>query len=57
MNLIDSTKNALLRKIMERLKSSKEKIDAAKDAWRTANWADGPFALPPGDDQEFTPLP
>lgn len=37
--------------------SSKERIDAAKEAWRAGDWMHGRFQLPPGDDQEFTPLP
>ncbi|MEJ6398654.1 pirin family protein [Yoonia sp. 208BN28-4] len=37
--------------------SSKERIDAAKEAWRAGDWAHGRFQLPPGDDEEFIPLP
>ncbi|WP_341643890.1 pirin family protein [Thauera sp. SDU_THAU2] len=37
--------------------SSQEKIDAAKQAWAQGDWAHGRFQLPPGDDQEFIPLP
>ncbi|MEL7215239.1 MAG: pirin family protein [Pseudomonadota bacterium] len=37
--------------------SSKEKIDAAKEAWREGDWQNGRFHLPPGDDQEFIPAP
>lgn len=37
--------------------SSKERIDAAKEAWRAGDWAHGRFKLPPGDDDEFIPLP
>jgi redox-sensitive bicupin YhaK (pirin superfamily) len=37
--------------------SSKERIEAAKQAWREGDWAHGRFALPPGDDSEFIPLP
>ncbi len=37
--------------------SSKERIEAAKEAWREADWQSGPFHLPPSDDQEFIPLP
>ncbi|WP_071675200.1 pirin family protein [Nioella nitratireducens] len=37
--------------------SSRERIDAAKEAWRKADWASGPFHLPPHDDAEFIPLP
>lgn len=37
--------------------SSKERIEAAKEAWRAGDWAHGRFRLPPGDDDEFIPLP
>lgn len=37
--------------------SSKDKIEAAKEAWRAGDWAHGRFSLPPGDDAEFIPLP
>jgi redox-sensitive bicupin YhaK (pirin superfamily) len=37
--------------------SSKERIEAAKEAWRQGDWAHGRFRLPPGDDAEFIPLP
>ncbi|MCB1362354.1 MAG: pirin family protein [Rhodobacter sp.] len=37
--------------------SSTERIDAAKQAWRAADWSKGAFALPPGDEDEFIPLP
>ncbi|MEL6609301.1 MAG: pirin family protein [Pseudomonadota bacterium] len=37
--------------------SSKERIEAAKEAWRAGDWAHGRFKLPPGDDAEFIPLP
>jgi len=37
--------------------SSKERIDAAKEAWRAGDWAHGRFRLPPGDEDEFIPLP
>ena len=37
--------------------SSKERIDAAKEAWRAGDWAHGRFRLPPGDEDEFVPLP
>ena len=37
--------------------SSKEKIEAAKEAWRAGDWQHGRFQLPPGDDAEFIPLP
>ena len=37
--------------------SSREKIEAAKEAWAAGDWEHGRFQLPPGDDQEFIPLP
>jgi redox-sensitive bicupin YhaK (pirin superfamily) len=37
--------------------SSKEKIEAAKEAWRAGDWAHGRFQLPPDDKDEFIPLP
>lgn len=37
--------------------SSREKIEAAKEAWAAGDWAHGRFQLPPGDDAEFIPLP
>jgi redox-sensitive bicupin YhaK (pirin superfamily) len=37
--------------------SSKERIEAAKEAWRAGDWAHGRFQLPAGDDSEFIPLP
>lgn len=37
--------------------SSKEKIEAAKEAWRAGDWQHGRFKLPPGDDGEFIPAP
>ncbi len=37
--------------------SSRDRIDAAKEAWRAEDWAHGRFQLPPGDDQEHIPLP
>ncbi len=37
--------------------SSRERIDAAKEAWRAGDWAHGRFRLPPGDDAEFMPAP
>lgn len=37
--------------------SSKDRIDAAKEAWRAGDWAHGRFRLPPGDDHEFIPAP
>ena len=37
--------------------SSQEKIDAAKEQWRRGDWGRGLFDLPPGDRDEFIPLP
>ena len=37
--------------------SSKEKIEAAKESWAAGDWEHGRFTLPPGDDEEFIPLP
>lgn len=37
--------------------TSKDRIEAAKEAWRAGDWMHGRFRLPPGDDREFTPLP
>jgi redox-sensitive bicupin YhaK (pirin superfamily) len=37
--------------------SSQERIDAAKEAWRAGDWEHGRFQLPPGDTEEFIPLP
>jgi redox-sensitive bicupin YhaK (pirin superfamily) len=37
--------------------SSRERIDEAKEAWRTGDWQHGRFQLPPGDDAEFIPAP
>ena len=37
--------------------SSRERIEEAKAAWDAGDWAEGRFQLPPGDDQEFIPLP
>lgn len=37
--------------------SSKERIEAAKEAWRAGDWMHGRFRLPPGDDAEFIPAP
>ena len=36
--------------------SSKEKIEAAKEAWIKGDFEHGRFKLPPGDDQEFIPI-
>ncbi|MCL7466401.1 pirin family protein [Phaeovulum sp. NW3] len=37
--------------------SSRERIEAAKEAWRAGDWAHGRFRLPPGDADEFIPAP
>lgn len=37
--------------------SSKDRIDAAKEAWRAGDWAHGRFQLPPADNSEFIPAP
>lgn len=37
--------------------SSREKIDAAREAWRAGDWMHGRFKLPPHDDGEFIPAP
>jgi hypothetical protein len=37
--------------------SSREKIEHAKQAWAAGDWAHGRFQLPPGDTDEFIPLP
>ena len=37
--------------------SSKERIEEAKEQWRQGRWGKGQFDLPPGDDQEYIPLP
>ncbi|MEL6575279.1 MAG: pirin family protein [Pseudomonadota bacterium] len=37
--------------------SSKEKIEAAKEAWRAGDWEHGRFQLPPDDHAEHIPLP
>ena len=37
--------------------SSRERIEAAKAAWREADFTAGRFHLPPGDDAEFIALP
>lgn len=37
--------------------SSRDKIDHAREEWRAANWGEGQFVLPEGDDHEFTPAP
>ena len=37
--------------------SSKEKIETATREWNNADWADGAFHLPPGDNHEFIAIP
>jgi len=37
--------------------SSKERIEAAKEAWRAGDWENGRFQLPPDDKDEFIPAP
>lgn len=37
--------------------SSRERIDAAREAWRAGDWMHGRFRLPPEDNQEFIPAP
>jgi redox-sensitive bicupin YhaK (pirin superfamily) len=37
--------------------SSKERIDAAREAWRAGDWQHGRFRLPPEDDREYIPAP
>ena len=37
--------------------SSRERIDAAKEEWRKAEWGKGLFDLPPDDRGEFIPAP
>lgn len=37
--------------------SSKDRIEAAKQAWAQGDWQDGPFRLPVGENAEFVPLP
>ncbi|MCC6000689.1 MAG: pirin family protein [Pararhodobacter sp.] len=37
--------------------SSKDRIAQARDDWQRADWQDGPFRLPPGDDDSFIAIP
>jgi redox-sensitive bicupin YhaK (pirin superfamily) len=37
--------------------STKDRIDAAREAWRAGDWAHGRFQLPPDDNAEFIPAP
>ncbi len=36
--------------------SSKDRIEEAKEAWKEADWENGPFKLPPDDNREFIPI-
>ena len=36
--------------------SSKDRIEEAKEAWKAADWENGPFQLPPGDASEYIPI-
>ncbi|MEM6276013.1 MAG: pirin family protein [Pseudomonadota bacterium] len=36
--------------------SSADRIEEAKEAWKAADWENGPFRLPPGDDSEHIPI-
>ena len=36
--------------------SSPERIEVAKEAWKEADWENGRFQLPPGDEDEFIPI-
>jgi redox-sensitive bicupin YhaK (pirin superfamily) len=37
--------------------SSRDRIDAAREAWRAGDWAHGRFRLPPDDNAEWIPAP
>jgi hypothetical protein len=37
--------------------SSRDRIEAAKQAWAAGDWQHGRFQLPPSDDAEHIPLP
>ena len=37
--------------------SSRDRLEEAKAAWREADWENGLFRLPPGDEDEFIPAP
>jgi hypothetical protein len=39
------------------ISSSLERLDEAKRQWRRGDWGQGMFDLPPGDRDEFIPLP
>ncbi|MEM1149137.1 MAG: pirin family protein [Pseudomonadota bacterium] len=36
--------------------SSVDRIRQAKEDWKAADWENGPFKLPPGDDAEYIPI-
>ncbi|KGM49088.1 pirin family protein [Pseudooceanicola atlanticus] len=36
--------------------SSPDRIEEAKKDWKAADWDNGPFRLPPGDEEEFIPI-
>ena len=36
--------------------SSLDRIEEAKEDWKKADWTNGPFRLPPNDDEEFIPI-
>ena len=36
--------------------SSRDKIEDAKEAWKEADWENGPFKLPAGDNAEHIPI-
>lgn len=36
--------------------SSKDRIETAKEAWKAADWENGPFKLPSGDTEEHIPI-
>lgn len=33
-----------------------DRIEAARQAWKDADWQSGPFRLPPGDEAEYIPI-
>ena len=37
--------------------SSRDRLDAAREAWRAGDWQHGRFRLPPGDEGEWIPAP
>jgi hypothetical protein len=37
--------------------SSRDRLDAAREAWRAGDWQHGRFRLPPGDEAEWIPAP